>query len=78
MHSKTLTISGWAKHRETPWVISGLNVNYTKIDKNIFLNQQRDTNVNESVHHKTNQVGIRQSLLAAVVTYVYSANLQCS
>lgn len=65
-----LTSIGWAKHRKCPWVLSGLNVNYTKMDPVIFENQRRHTNVGESVHRKTNQVGVRQSLLSAVLTYV--------
>ncbi|OXV06169.1 hypothetical protein Egran_06063 [Elaphomyces granulatus] len=56
----------WAKHKETSWILAGINPHFTKMDQNRFRSYQKDTNLIESTHHMTNVSGIGVSLLAGI------------
>jgi hypothetical protein len=59
-------VRDWAKHKETSWILAGINPHFTKMDQNRFRSYQKDTNLIESTHHMTNVSGIGVSLLAGI------------
>lgn len=64
-------LQNWTRHKRWPWIISGLNVNTWEGDKTTFLESTRNSNPVEASHAQSNQLGRNQSLLAALIKFVY-------
>ncbi|KAM5443968.1 hypothetical protein MaudCBS49596_008059 [Microsporum audouinii] len=62
-----LHVAAWAQHKRIPWILSGLNRCFTKMDPKIFTSLQRNSNAIESNHHRINSLGIRTSLLQGII-----------
>jgi hypothetical protein len=63
-------VRAWAKHKKIPWILSGINRAFSKMDPTLFTSTQRNSNLIESVHHATNTDGIGVALLAGIKQYV--------
>ncbi|KAM0793811.1 hypothetical protein BDR22DRAFT_827483, partial [Usnea florida] len=56
----------WAIHKSRAWIISGLHIDYSRMDREAFLSFVKDSNLGEVTHRKTNYGGIGQSFLGAI------------
>lgn len=63
------TTSEWAQHKLTKWILSGLNVNHSLMERGVFLSAHRTTNPVESMHQRSYLDGTRQPLLQAIQRY---------
>lgn len=62
----------WLDHKARPWILSGLNINFWKGDKDIFLTIQRNSNLVEATHHQSNSLGTQLSLLGGIYALVFN------
>jgi hypothetical protein len=53
-------VQAWAKHKRIPWILSGINRCYSKMQAASFDSYQENSNLIESFHHYSNLGGIRQ------------------
>jgi hypothetical protein len=67
--SRDTRVSAWATHKQTSWILAGLNRACSKISKKSFQETPRDTNLAEATHSFTNRSGIQLHLLVAIKRY---------
>ncbi|KAJ9364238.1 hypothetical protein DTO280E4_2001 [Paecilomyces variotii] len=61
-------IRTWVKHKEIPWILSGLNANYSRMPSITFNTYQRNSNAVEAIHHRDQVLtGTGISLLSAII-----------
>jgi len=65
-------VRDWGRRYNCQLILGGLNKCYSQMDKELFISVQHHTNTLESIHRKTNQMGIHQSWLAAIKRFVTS------
>ena len=61
-------VRDFARRYNCQLILGGLNKHYSLMDQDLFTSVQHHTNTLESIHRKTNQMGIHQTMLGAVKT----------
>jgi hypothetical protein len=59
-------VRDFARRYNCQLILGGLNKHYSLMDRDLFVSVQHHTNTLESIHRKTNQMGIHQSWLGAL------------
>ncbi|PKY46197.1 hypothetical protein RhiirA4_470940 [Rhizophagus irregularis] len=57
----------WAKYYKTPWIISSLNINMSKMERQIWRKYGNNTNAAEAAHALINREGKQLKLLSAIL-----------
>ncbi|KAF0464111.1 cobalamin biosynthesis protein cobt [Gigaspora margarita] len=57
----------WANYYETPWIISSLNINMSKMEHQIWRKYENNTNAAEAAHALVNKSGKQLKLLTAIL-----------
>jgi len=63
----------WVRHKKIPWIFSGINPIATKMRRDVFISQQRSSNLVESTHANTDRTGTGLSLLTAIIRYIHNS-----
>lgn len=67
--SSNQKVGDWARNKNQGWILGGLCRPYSLMDPQGFENIQRNSNNVESIHFKTQRVGIQLTLLGAIMRY---------
>lgn len=65
-------VRDFARRYNCQLILGGLNKHYSLMAPEFFVSVQHHTNTLESIHRKTNQMGIHQSWLGALQRLVFS------
>jgi hypothetical protein len=57
---------GWAQHKKTSWILSGITHNRSRMDAKFWDIADKNSNIIESTHQKSYQSGQGCSLITAI------------